>query len=101
MQELAQLIPFVVIAAAFWFLLIRPQRRRQLELLATQRSIAVGDEVMLGAGIVGRVAEAAEEYLQLEVAPGVRIQVARAAVARVLHEPTAPPPSPSGPPDLP
>ena len=101
MQDLAQLIPFVVIAAAFWFLLIRPQRRRQLELLATQRSVAVGDEVMLGAGIVGRVAAAAEEYLQLEVSPGVRIKVARAAVARVMHEATAPPPSSSGPTDLP
>lgn len=97
MEELAQLVPFVVIAAAFWFLLIRPQRRRQLELLATQGSVTVGDEVMLGAGIVGRVAEAADEFLQLEVSPGVRIKVARGAVARVLHEPTA---TQSGPSDL-
>jgi preprotein translocase subunit YajC len=100
-EELAQLIPFVVIAAAFWFLLIRPQRRRQLELLATQRSLTIGDEVMLGAGIVGRVAEAAEEFLQLEVSPGVRIKVARGAVARVLHESTPPPATQSGPSDLP
>ncbi len=86
MNGLEQLLPFVLIAAVFWFLLIRPQRKRQLALLSTQRSIEIGDEVLLGAGIVGVVAEAGEEFLQLEVSPGVRMKVARAAVARVLVE---------------
>ena len=84
MDGLAQLLPFVLIAVVFWFLLIRPQRKRQLAQLATQRGVGVGDEVMLGAGIVGRVAEASDEFLQLEVSPGVRLKVARAAVSRVM-----------------
>jgi preprotein translocase subunit YajC len=96
---LAQLAPFVLIAVIFWFLLIRPQRRRQMELVATQRGVEVGDEVVLGAGIVGRVTTTDEEYLRLEVDDGVHLRVARQAVVRVLSpeapsdattEPTAP-----------
>ncbi len=85
MEALAQLVPFILIAAVFWLLLIRPQRRRQLELLQTQRAVTVGDEVLLGAGIVGRVAEDSDEFLGLEISPGVTMKVARGAVVRVLH----------------
>jgi preprotein translocase subunit YajC len=84
-EGLAQLVPFILIAVVFWLLLIRPQRKRQLEVMATQRSVTVGEEVLLGAGIVGRVVGDSEEYLELEIAPGVAMKVARAAVVRVLH----------------
>jgi preprotein translocase subunit YajC len=83
---LEQLLPFVLIFVVFWLLLIRPQRKRQQELVRTQGSVVVGDEVMLGAGIAGRVAEAGEEFLQLEIAPGVQMKVARQAVVKVLTE---------------
>lgn len=86
MNGLEQLLPFVLIAAVFWFLLIRPQRKRQMALMATQRSIGLGDEVLLGAGIVGRVLEVGDEYLQLEISPGSQMKVARGAVVRVLTE---------------
>ena len=86
-MELAQLLPFVLIAAVFWFLLIRPQRKRQMELMRTQRELEVGDEVLLGSGIVGRVAELPDdEFLHLEVAPGVRIKALRGAIVRNLTE---------------
>lgn len=101
MQDLAGLLPFLLIAVAFWFLLIRPQRKRQLELMATQNSVAVGDEVLLAAGIVGRVSEEAGEFLHLEISPGVRMRVARGAVARILREPDQSPAAPNGPSDLP
>ena len=107
MEGLAQLVPFILIAVVFWFLLIRPQRKRQLELMATQRAVSTGDEVLLGAGIVGRVVGELDDFLQLEVAPGVAMKVARGAVVRVLgpetieadpagddgveHDPTDPP----------
>ena len=87
MNDLAQLLPFVLIAAVFWFLLIRPQRKRQSELIRTQRGLEVGDEVLLGSGIVGRVAELPDdEFLHLEVAPGVRIKALRGAIVRNLTE---------------
>ena len=85
MQGLASLAPFVLIAVIFWLLLIRPQRKRQLAMLETQRTVAVGDEVLLGAGIVGRVAGESDDFLELEIAPGVAMKVARGAVVRVIQ----------------
>jgi preprotein translocase subunit YajC len=90
-EGLAQLVPFILIAVVFWLLLIRPQRRRQMEMLATQRAVAIGDEVLLGAGIVGRVAGEADDFLELEIAPGVAMKVTRGAVVRVLEPETLDP----------
>ncbi len=84
MDGLVSLRPFVLIAVVFWMLLIRPQRRRQMELARTQGGLEIGDEVMLGAGIVGRVAMTDGEFIELETSPGVRMQVARGAVVRVI-----------------
>ena len=84
MEGLASLLPFVLIAVVFWLLLIRPQRRRQMELARTQGGLEVGDEVMLGAGIVGRVASVDGEYIALETSPGVQLRVARGAIVRVI-----------------
>src|SRR4051812_44601875 len=83
-QGAGQLVFFVAIAAVFWFLLIRPQRRRQQELAATQQMVELGDEVMLGAGIYGVVAAADDEFFELEVSSGARMKVARASVVRIL-----------------
>ncbi len=82
------LLPFVLIVAVFWFLVLRPARRQQQKMTATQAGIAVGSEVMLGSGIYGRVTSLDEETVQLEIAPGTRVKVARQAVVRVV-EPTA------------
>ena len=95
MKGLEQLLPFVLIAGVFWLLLIRPQRKRQLEMMATQRAVTSGDEVILGAGIVGRVVGEADDYLELEVAPGVAMKVARQAVVRVLQPEDDPAPDES------
>ena len=93
MEALAQLLPFILIAVVFYLLLIRPQRKRQMEVLATQRAVTVGDEVLLGAGILGRVVGESEDQLELEVAPGVAMKVVRGAVVRVLHPEDAEPTS--------
>lgn len=90
MEALGSLVPFLLIALVFWLLLIRPQRRRALELQRLQRGLTVGDEVLLGSGIVATVADLPDEgeFLGVEVSPGVRVRVARGAVARIL-EPSA------------
>ncbi len=82
-EGLASLLPFVLIAGAFWLLLIRPQRRQQQRMVQLQQSLQVGDEVMLGSGIFGTVAHLHDDRLEVEVSPGVRLQVARAAIVRV------------------
>jgi preprotein translocase subunit YajC len=82
----AQLLPFVLIVLVFWFLVVRPARRQQQKLAATQSTVAVGSEVMLGSGIYGIVSSIGDETLQLEVAPGTSMKVARQAVVRVLDD---------------
>ena len=91
MKELGSLVPFLLIALVFWLLLIRPQRKRAMEIDRVQRSLAVGDEVMLGSGFAATITDLPEdgEFLGVELARGTRVRVARAAVARVLR-PAAP-----------
>jgi preprotein translocase subunit YajC len=88
----AELLWLVLLAVAFWLLLIRPQRKRQLKMMETQRSVAVGDEVVTHAGFFGRVTAEVDDpeagdCLMLEVAPGTEIKIARGAVLRVVTEP--------------
>jgi preprotein translocase subunit YajC len=92
-NNLAGLLPLVLILLVFWFLIIRPQRRRQQQLTTTQSSLGVGSEVMLTSGIFGRVASLDDETIRLEIAPGTTVKVSRQAVVRVVEplpdEPTA------------
>ncbi len=85
MSNWESVLPLVLIAAAFWFLVFRPARRQQQKLKSTQSAIAIGAEVMLGSGIFGTVASLDEETLLLEVAPGTRLKVARQAVVRIVE----------------
>ena len=84
MQDLAStLLPLVAIALVFWLLIIRPQSRRQRELRDMQSSLSVGDEVVLTSGIFGMVRGVDRRLVQVEIASGVIIRVARAAVGIV------------------
>ncbi|HEX4976391.1 MAG TPA: preprotein translocase subunit YajC [Nocardioides sp.] len=103
MESLASLLPFLLIILVFWFLVIRPARNQQKKLADTQASVAVGSEVMLGSGFYGRVVEIGEETLQLELAPGTTVRVARQAVVRVVtaEDRVEERPEGSGPDDVP
>lgn len=76
---------YVAIGAAFYFLLIRPQRNRAKMMLQAQASISVGAEVITNAGIYGRVVgENEDDTLLLEIAPGMPIRIARTAILRAI-----------------
>lgn len=80
---LGSLLPLLLLGAAFYLLLLRPQRRRiqaQRQLLA---SLAVGDEVLMAGGLIGTVAQLDSETLLLEVAPGTTMRFVISAVARI------------------
>ena len=74
-------LPFVLIAVAMYFLLIRPQRRRMQEQQALASAVEEGDEVMTTSGIYGFVTAIEGDVIWLEIAEGVDIRVARQAVA--------------------
>lgn len=84
---LAGLLPFVLIGAAFYFLIIRPQRKRQAEQSAMLRRISEGDEVVTIGGFHGTVVALADDTMELELAPGVVVTMARTAISRALTEP--------------
>ena len=75
-------LPLVLIFAAMYFLLLRPQRKRQKETANLQKSIAEGDEVVLNSGIYGFVSAVEDEWLWLDIADKVEIRIAKGSVAR-------------------
>lgn len=87
MSQLGPLVPFVLVLAVFWLLILRPQQRRQRELRHLQSSLSAGNEVMLTSGIYGTVSTTADDHVLVEVAPGVTLKVARGAIAQ-LTKPT-------------
>jgi preprotein translocase subunit YajC len=88
-QDLAStLLPLIAIALVFWLLIIRPQSRRQRELRDMQGSLSVGDEVVLTSGIHGVVHGLDDAIVQVEVATGVVVRVARAAIGIVIPQHT-------------
>ena len=74
----------MLFAVVFYFLLIRPQSKRQKEHKRMVEALAKGDEVVTMGGIAGRIAELGDNFLTVEVADGVQIKVRRAAVESVL-----------------
>lgn len=77
-----QLGIFLLIPVAMYFLLIRPQRRRQREQAAMQSAIDVGDEVMTTSGLYGFITGFDGDIVWLEIDDNVQIRIARAAVQR-------------------
>ena len=93
---LGTLFPLLLIVLAFWFLVIRPAKKRQQEMTRIQNSVAVGSEVMLGSGIFGTVVSVGDETLTDPSRD-------RAASEVEVPVPSGPPnpPSPSGPRSVP
>ena len=77
------LIPTILIIGIMYFLMIRPQQKRMKEHRAMIEAIRRGDTVVTSGGIIGKVAKADDDELQIEVSDGVRIKVLRASISEV------------------
>jgi preprotein translocase subunit YajC len=86
------IVYFVVIALAFFLLIVLPQRRRATAHRALVESLGVDDEVVTIGGVFGTIRAVDNDRIELEVAPGVLITVARNAIAQAANP--APPESP-------
>jgi preprotein translocase subunit YajC len=86
--SLGQLLPLVLMFVVLYFIMIRPQMKRQKEHKAMIDALAKGDEVVVAGGLIGRVSKLGESILGVEVANGVELQVQRAAVVQVLPKGT-------------
>lgn len=86
--SLGGMLPLLLMFVVLYFVMIRPQMKRQKEHKAMVDALAKGDEVVIGGGVLGRVSKLGDNYLHLEVANGVEIQVQRGAVVQVLPKGT-------------
>ncbi len=87
-STLYSLLPLVLMFVVLYFIMIRPQMKKQKEHKSMIEAIAKGDEVIIAGGVMGRVAKMGYSYLHIEVANNVEIQVQRAAVVQVLPKGT-------------
>lgn len=78
------LLPLVLMFVVLYFVMIRPQMKRQKEHRSMVEALAKGDEVATAGGLLGRVTRLGDTYLGVEIAPGVEVQLQRTAVVQVL-----------------
>jgi preprotein translocase subunit YajC len=76
----------LILLALMWFLLIRPQRRRQLEAQKMMESLEVGKEIVTAGGLYGTITDLQDDEVRVEVADGVEVRLAKRAVAAIVSE---------------
>ncbi|GAJ30639.1 preprotein translocase subunit YajC [Acidomonas methanolica] len=79
-------LPMILVFVVFYFVLIRPQQSKQRELRAQLNALRRGDRIKTSGGLIGTVQLAREgsSEVDVEIAPGVKVQVARDSIASVL-----------------
>jgi preprotein translocase subunit YajC len=87
-NTLLTFLPMVAIFVVFYFLLIRPQQKKQKEARAMLESLEKGNEVVTAGGVLGRVVKLDEQYVTVEVAPNVQMIVQRGAISQLLPKGT-------------
>ena len=81
---IASFLPLILVFVALYFLMIRPQMKRQKETKAMLEALTKGDEVVTQGGVIGKISKLGETFVNVEVANGVELQVQRAAIIQVL-----------------
>ncbi len=84
----SQIIILVVFVAIFYFMLIRPQQKRQKDQQAMLAKLANGDEIVTSGGILGRITEVGDTFVTVEIAEGVRIKVQRGQISQLVPKGT-------------
>jgi len=86
------IITMAVIFVIFYFLMIRPQQKKQKELKAMLENLAYGDTVITTGGIYGKITGLTDAIITLEIADKVRIKVSRSAIGVITQKAGAPAP---------
>ena len=82
------LMPLVLLFVLLYFLMIRPQMKRAKEHKTMTEALQKGDEVVTGGGVLGRITKVGDNYVTLQVAENVEIQVQKAAIQTMLPKGT-------------
>ena len=84
---MGMLVPMLLIFAIFYFMMIRPQQRKEKERHKMIEELRAGAKVVFAGGFIGTIKESREKTFLIEIAPGVSVEVARASVSGVAEEP--------------
>ncbi len=85
---LMSFLPIILMFVVLYFLMIRPQMKRQKEQKAMIDALGKGDEVVTAGGVVGKITKVADGYITLEVAEGTEIVMQKASVTMLLPKGT-------------
>ena len=80
------LVPMLLILAIFYFMMIRPQQRKEKERRKMIDNLRAGAKIVFAGGLMGTIAEATEKTFKVEIAPGTVIEIARESVSGVISE---------------
>jgi preprotein translocase subunit YajC len=87
-SALMTFLPLIVMVPLLYFLMIRPQQKRNREQREMTNNLSKGDEVVVNGGLAGKVTGVGEVYLTVEIADGVNVKIQKAAVSSVLPKGT-------------
>ena len=87
-STLMSMLPLLLMFAVLYFVMIRPQMKKQKEHRAMIDALAKGDEVVTAGGLLGKVSKMGDTYIGVELAAGVEVQLQRSAVVQVLPKGT-------------
>lgn len=88
---LVQMAPLVLIFVVFYFLLIRPQQKKMKDHKTKIDAVKKGDQVVTGGGLVGKVARVDDIYVDIELAPGMKVKAVKSTLTDVIDPATAKP----------
>ena len=91
-----QLVPFALVLAIFYFIILLPMKRKQQKVQEFLDSLKVGDRVITTGGLYGQITRLGEQSVQLQVADKVRIEVAKAAIGGYQGQPPVVEPASQG-----
>jgi preprotein translocase subunit YajC len=87
-SALVQFLPLILIFVVFYFLLIRPQQKKQKDHRAMLEAVRRGDRVVTGGGILGTISKVVSpDEVEVDLAPNVRVRVLRSTISSVLSKP--------------
>jgi preprotein translocase subunit YajC len=79
----SNILPLIAIFAVFYFLLIRPQQKRAKEHQDRINAVQKNDDVITGGGLMGKVFKVTDEYVEVELAPGLRVKAVKSTLSHV------------------
>lgn len=81
-------LPLILMFVVLYFLMIRPQMKRQKEVKLMIEALAIGDEVVTAGGLMGKVTHLKDQYITVELVPGTEVKMQKNAVTAVLPKGT-------------